>query len=45
MARSTGFNGSVVEVNAERSTLKVMVTIFGRDTPVELEHFQVTKAG
>ena len=39
----TGFNGMVDEVNAEKSTLKVMVTIFGRATPVELDFLQVEK--
>jgi transcription termination/antitermination protein NusG len=35
------FNGVVDDVNAERGTLKVMVTIFGRETPVELDFLQV----
>ena len=37
------FTGTVEEINLERSTLKVMVTIFGRQTPVELEFLQVQK--
>lgn len=37
------FSGKVEEINTERGTLRVMVTIFGRATPVELEFLQVEK--
>ena len=37
------FTGLVDEINDDRSTLRVMVTIFGRATPVELDFYQVDK--
>jgi len=39
----TNFSGKVDEVNVERNTLRVLVTIFGRATPVELDFLQVEK--
>ncbi len=39
----SNFQGSVDEVNNDRATMKVMVTIFGRSTPVELDFLKVEK--
>ncbi len=39
------FEGEVIEVSPERSKLKALLSIFGRDTPVELEFTQVEKQG
>jgi transcriptional antiterminator NusG len=35
--------GKIVEVNMQREKLKVLISIFGRDTPVELDFAQVEK--
>ena len=37
------FTGSISEINVDQSRLKVMVSIFGRETPVELSFNQVAK--
>ncbi|MXW40992.1 MAG: transcription termination/antitermination protein NusG [Synechococcus sp. SB0668_bin_15] len=37
------FEGEVIEVSGERNRLKALLSIFGRDTPVELEFSQVSK--
>ena len=36
-----GFDGAVEEVNAEKGTVRVIVTIFGRPTPVDLKYWEV----
>lgn len=38
-----GFDGSVSEIDTAKGKLKVMVSMFGRDTPVELDALQVSK--
>ena len=38
-----GFDGSVAEIDAVKGKIKVMVSMFGRDTPVELDALQVAK--
>jgi transcriptional antiterminator NusG len=37
------FSGKIDEINGDRNTLRVLVTIFGRATPVELDFLQVEK--
>jgi transcriptional antiterminator NusG len=37
------FEGEVIEISPERSKLKALLSIFGRDTPVELEFNQIEK--
>ena len=39
----TNFNGTIEEVNLAKGKIKVMISIFGRATPVELETWQVEK--
>lgn len=39
----TNFNGTVEDVNQEKGKIKVLVSIFGRSTPVELDFVQVSK--
>jgi transcriptional antiterminator NusG len=37
------FTGRIVEVNTERETVKVLISIFGRETPVEVDFTQIEK--
>ena len=37
------FSGTIVEANLEKGKIKVMISIFGRSTPVELEAWQIEK--
>lgn len=38
-----GFDGSISEIDEQKGKIKVMVSMFGRDTPVELDALQVNK--
>ncbi len=38
-----GFDGSVSEIDTQKGKIKVLVSMFGRDTPVELDALQVKK--
>ena len=40
----SNFNGTVEDINEEKGKVKVLVSIFGRPTPVELDFIQVDKA-
>lgn len=40
-----GFTGTVEEVNPEKEKIRVIVSIFGRQTPVELDYLQVKRVG
>ena len=38
-----GFDGAISEIDTQKGKIKVMVSMFGRDTPVELDALQVSK--
>ncbi|MCH7873394.1 MAG: KOW motif-containing protein, partial [Planctomycetes bacterium] len=35
------FEGTVEDINTQKGTVRVVVTIFGRSTPIEIEYWQV----
>ena len=39
-----GYEGHVDEIDAEKGTVRVIVTIFGRATPLDIEYWQLEKA-
>jgi transcriptional antiterminator NusG len=41
----SGFNGIVDEVNPEKEKVRVIVSIFGRQTPIELDYLQIKRVG
>ena len=43
MTHGKKVQGEVIEVSGERNKLKALLSIFGRETPVELEFSQITK--
>jgi transcription termination/antitermination protein NusG len=38
-----GFEGNVEDIDAEKGTVRVIVTIFGRETPLDIEYWQLEK--
>jgi transcriptional antiterminator NusG len=38
-----GFDGAINEIDAQKGKLKVLVNMFGRETPVELDSLQVKR--
>jgi transcriptional antiterminator NusG len=38
-----GFDGSINEIDSQKGKLKVLVSMFGRETPVELDSLQVKR--